>query len=121
MPFAHFTLGTRDVTATANFFEQTFGWQPIDRPNNIEMPAAWLSIAPGQEMHLLEIPDFEPSPFEQEFGRHIAVSFPYDEFPALQDRLKSAGAELIDPLRESDNPRFFFKDPNGYMFEVVAE
>jgi len=121
MAFAHITLATRDVQKTKTFFEQTFGWKPIDRPQNINMQADWLQIAPGQEMHLLEVADFEPSAFEQEFGRHIAVSYPHTEFPALQTRLKEAGAELIDPLRESDNPRFFFKDPNGYMFEVVAE
>ena len=27
------------------------------------------------ELHLIEDPEFEPSRFEKEFGRHIAVTF----------------------------------------------
>jgi hypothetical protein len=51
-------------------------WQPLDRPSNIPFAAAWLKAGPGQELHLVEAPDFEPSAFEREYGRHIAVSYP---------------------------------------------
>jgi len=33
--------------------------------------------------------------------------------------LAKRGAELIDPIRETPFERFFFRDPNGYVFEVV--
>jgi hypothetical protein len=49
------------------------------------------------ELHLIEDPEFEPSPFEREFGRHVAVSVPLEEFAALQGRLPAHGAVLIDP------------------------
>ena len=83
------------------------------------MDAAWLRIAPGQDLHLLRVPDFEPSDFEREFGRHFAVEYPVDDFPAFKDRLAERGAELIDPIRETPFERFFFRDINGYIFEVV--
>lgn len=121
MAILHFTIPTRDVPATARFFEATLGWKPVDRPNNIPMQAAWLAIAPGQELHLLHVADFAVSPFESEFGRHFAVSFPATEFPALKERLQRNGATLIDPLRIAGVERFFFREPNGYVFEVVAE
>lgn len=121
MSFAHFTLATRDVGKTANFFEETFGWEPIDRPSNVPMSAAWLTIAPGQEIHLLQVPEFEPSAYEKEFGRHIALSYPVSGYAALKERLVERGAELIDPMRETPFERFFFRDPNGYVFEVVPE
>ena len=97
------------------------GWQPVARPGNIDKAAAWLEIAPGIELHLIEDPEFEPSRFEKEFGRHIAVTLALAEFPRLKERLQSRGATLIEPLRETPFVRFFFRDPNGYVFEVVEE
>jgi catechol 2,3-dioxygenase-like lactoylglutathione lyase family enzyme len=119
MSFAHLTLATRDVIASRDFFAVTLGWEPIERPGNIDVEAAWLRIAPGQELHLLRVPDFEPSGFERGFGRHFAVEYPADGFAGLKERLAKHGAELIDPIRETPFERFFFRDPNGYIFEVV--
>ncbi len=122
MAIAHFTLATRDVAATRRFFEATFGWQALEHHTNVpaELEPAWLQIAPGQELHLLKTPDFKPSPFDREYGRHIALDHPAADFPDLKRRLAQHGAQLIDPLRETTFERFFFKDPNGYIFEVIA-
>jgi catechol 2,3-dioxygenase-like lactoylglutathione lyase family enzyme len=118
---AHITLATRDVLRSVDFFQGSLGWQPVARPGNISMTAAWLKIAPGMELHLLKDREFEPSPFEKEFGRHIAVTFPLAEFAHLKSRLQACGATLIEPIRETPFARFFFRDPNGYVFEVVDE
>ena len=75
----------------------------------------------NQELHLIEVADFAPSPFEREFGRHIAISYPSGEFADLKSRLAACGAELIGAERDTPFERFFFRDPNGYMFEVVAD
>jgi catechol 2,3-dioxygenase-like lactoylglutathione lyase family enzyme len=90
-----------------------------NRPGNIPMQAAWLEIAPGQELHLVEVADFAPSPFEQEYGRHIAVAYPRAGFAGLQQRLRTLGAEVIEADRPTPFARFFFRDPNGYVFEVI--
>lgn len=121
MSLAHITLATRDVARATAFFFETLGWRPINRPGNIGRKAAWLSIAPGVELHLIEEPEFAPSPFEKEYGRHVAVAYPLAEFPALQDRLVARGATLIDPIRETPFRRFFFRDPDGYVFEVIEQ
>lgn len=117
--FAHLTLAVRDVAATVRFFETTLGWRAIRQPENIEITAAWLEIAPGQQLHLLKIPGFEPSPFEAEFGRHFACFHPASDFDGLKRRLADAGATLIDALRPTPFARFFFRDPNGYYFEII--
>ena len=119
MSLAHLTLATRDVRASLAFFSETLGWRPISRPGNLGRPAAWLQIAPGQELHLLEVTDFKPSPFEAEFGRHVAVTVPLGEFDALKHRLVMHGATLIKPERPTPFTRFFFRDPNGYVFEII--
>jgi catechol 2,3-dioxygenase-like lactoylglutathione lyase family enzyme len=119
MAVAHVTLATRDLPRTVRFFTEALGWRPIVRPNNIPFPAAWLEIAPGQELHLIELADFAPSPFECEYGRHIALSFPLADFVGLKERLRGQGVELIAADRPTPFERFFFRDPNGYVFEVV--
>ncbi len=121
MTFAHLTMATRDVAATETFLATTLGWKPLSRPGNIDMKGAWLEMGPGQQIHLLEIADFEPSAHEAEFGRHFAIFFTGSEFPQLKVRLQENGAELIEPLRETPFERFFFRDPNGYVFEVIDQ
>ena len=121
MALAHITLATRDAKRSAAFFHEVMGWTPIGRPTNNAKPTSWLQIAPGQELHLVEVPDFEPSPFEQEYGRHVAVSLPRSAFAGVKDRLAARGIAPIEPERATPFARFFFRDPNGYVFEVLEE
>ena len=71
-------------------------------------------------MHLIQVDRYEGSAFEAEFGRHVALRHPADDFAALKARLVEAGATLIDPLRPTPFERFFFREPvNGYVFEII--
>jgi predicted enzyme related to lactoylglutathione lyase len=119
MAIVHFALAVRDVRRAARFFELALRWKPIDRPGNIALASAWLEIAPGQEVHLLEIADYSPSPFEREYGRHIAVSIPRVEFAMMKERLREHGAEVFEAMRATPFDRFFFRDLDGYVFEVL--
>src|SRR5688500_9255031 len=122
MSFAHLTIATRDVPRTAAFFERAMGWPPVATPGNTpgELRAAWGQLGPGQQIHIPHVDGFEPSAFEAEFGRHVAVFHPAADLPALKRRLAEHGATLVDPIRPTPFDRFFFRDPNGYMFEVIA-
>ena len=119
MAIAHLTLATRDVRRASAFFAAALGWHPVDRPANSPLPTAWLRVAPGQELHLVEVAGYTPSPFEGEFGRHVAVSHPAAGFTDLKRRLRQLGAELLAPQRETPFERFFFRDLDGNVFEVV--
>src|SRR5262249_15260231 len=119
MAICHFTLATSDVDQTRAFFENALGWRALHRPRNIPMHAAWLEIGPGQELHLVEVPEFLVSVYEREYGRHIAISFPRAEFPALKKRVLRHGGDVFDADRPTPFERFFFRDPNGYVFEVL--
>ena len=79
-----------------------------------------LDIGHGQELHVFFVEGFEVSPFEAEFGRHVALFHPIDDFPALRRRIVDAGGELVEPLRATPFERLFFREPvNGYLFELI--
>jgi hypothetical protein len=73
-------------------------------------------------LHIVYVADFAVSLFEEEFGRHIAILLPAPKMIALRERLTTAGAQVVDPLRPSARQRFFRREPvNAYMFEVIAQ
>jgi catechol 2,3-dioxygenase-like lactoylglutathione lyase family enzyme len=122
MSLAHLTLPSRDVEKTAAFLEETLGYRRDPVPDNVIGETVWLSIGRGQQMHVLYVEGFEVSPFEREFGRHVAVFYPRPQFEGLKQRLVQRGAELIEPLRATPFERFFFREPvNGYVFEVIDQ
>jgi catechol 2,3-dioxygenase-like lactoylglutathione lyase family enzyme len=120
MSFAHLTLPTAEVERTASFLETTLGYRRKPRPGNSPVEAVWLDLGRGQEMHVLFVEGYAVSPYEAEFGRHVAFFHPLEDFTALKERLVAAGAELVDELRPTPFERFFFREPvNGYFFEVI--
>ena len=122
MSLAHFTLATHSVEKMAAFFEETLGYTRAPIPANVPDEAVWLNIGRGQQIHLTFVADFAVSPFEREFGRHVAVLHPLDDFDALKARVVERGGELIAPLRTTPFERFFFREPvNGYVFEVIDQ
>ncbi len=120
MSFAHFTIATRDVPRTRAFFMGAMRWEPAKIPSNTPLEVAWLTISPGQQLHILYVKDFIASNFEAEFGRHFALFHPQADFPGLKRRLIEQSATLIDPIRPTPFERFYFRDLNGYVFEVIA-
>jgi catechol 2,3-dioxygenase-like lactoylglutathione lyase family enzyme len=122
MSLGHLTLPTREVERTASFFERTLGYRRLAVPTNSPVELVWLDLGRGQEMHVFYVEGFSVSPFENEFGRHVAVFYPLAEFDALKRRLASEGAELFPPVRPTPFERFFFREPiNGYVFEVIDD
>ena len=122
MSLSHLTLPTRDVQRTACFLEATLGFSRDAVPANSPVETAWLNAGRGQQIHVVYVEGFAVSPFEGEFGRHVAVFYPLEQFSALQGRLRERGAEVFEPLRAAPFARFFFRDPiNGYVFEVIDQ
>ena len=118
--FAHLTLPTQRVEETTRFLEVTLGYRRKPVPDNSPVDVRWLDIGQGQELHVFHIDGFVVSPFEAEFGRHVALFHPLDDFPSLRQRIIAAGGELIAPLRSTPFERLFFREPvNGYVFEMI--
>ena len=122
MSLAHFTLPTQQVEPTASFLERTLGYTRDAVPQNVPDETVWLNIGRNQQLHVFFVAGFEVSPFESEFGRHVAVFYPLQRFAELRARLAQEGAELFEPLRPTPFERFFFREPvNGYVFEVIDD
>src|SRR5690349_43738 len=122
MALAHLTLPTREVERTASFLEELLGYSRDPLPDNIPCETVWLNIGQGQQLHIFHVEGFEVSPFENEFGRHVALFHPLDQFDRLRQRLQQRGAEVFAPLRATPFERFFFREPvNGYVFEVIDQ
>ena len=122
MALAHLTLATQQVQPTAAFLEHTLGYRRLPIPANAPIEVVWLDLGAGQSLHVLHVEAFTASPFEGEFGRHVALFHPAADFPALKQRLKDHGADLLDPLRATTFERFFFRELiNGYVFEIIDD
>src|SRR5260370_28591319 len=111
MSFAHLTLPTQHVAQTTAFLEETLGYARDPVPANVPGETVWLNIGRGQQMHVFHVDNFAVSPFEAEFGRHVAVFYPRAAFEALEKRLLEPGAELFEPLRPTPVARFFLCEP----------
>lgn len=118
--FAHLTLPTQHVEETTRFLENILGYRRKPVPANSPVDACWIDIGHGQELHVFFVEGFTVSPFEAEFGRHVALFHPLDDFPAVRRRITDAGGELVEPLRSTPFERLFFREPiNGYLFELI--
>jgi hypothetical protein len=102
--------------------ENTLGYRCKSVPPNSPVEVRWLDIGNGQELHIFFVEGFVASPFEAEFGRHIALFHPLNDFPALRMRILEGGGELVEPLRSTPFQRLFFREPiNGYLFEMIGD
>jgi catechol 2,3-dioxygenase-like lactoylglutathione lyase family enzyme len=118
--FAHVTLPTQYVEETTRFLEKTLGLRRKPVPANSPVDVRWIDIGQGQELHVFFVEGFAVSAFEAEFGRHVALFHPRDDFPALRQRVTENGGELVEPLRSTPFERLFFREPvNGYLFELI--
>ena len=120
--FAHLTLPTTRVEETTRFLEHVLGYPRKSVPANSPVEVCWLDLGHGQELHVLHVDGFSVSPFEAEFGRHVALLHPLADFEALRQRVVEKGGELIAPLRTTPFERLFFREPvNGYLFELIDD
>ncbi len=120
MSFAHLTLATQDVQGTSQFFQKVMRWKPLEMPKNVDIEAVWLEIADGQQLHILGIEN-APIPNDEEYGRHYAFFHPANDFEGVVSRLIECNSQVIPPIRETPFQRIFFRDPNGYLFELIDQ
>ena len=114
----HVTLMVNDLAAARAFYVREFGFTER-KVEGLDYPGAFLIINDGQELHLAELPDGEPS-FRGHFCLRVA------DFSAVFHRMKQLG--IIDVqawgrIRElpGGSLQLYLRDPAGNLVEITSE
>jgi glyoxylase I family protein len=81
-------------------------------------PSAWLRIGDAQQMHLLELPNPDPTTGRPAHGgrdRHVALRV--DDLEPLRGALEAAGIDYT--LSRSGRRALFCRDPDGNALEFI--
>lgn len=115
----HSSLLVADTQRALAFYRDVLGL-PVSsqRPPSMAFPGAWLDIAPGQQIHLLELPNPDPVTGRPPHGgrdRHTALLL--RSISALQERLDAAAVPYT--LSQSGRAALFCRDPDGNALEFI--
>jgi glyoxylase I family protein len=115
----HASFLTSDLARSRAFYEDVLGLR--SNPNRPEMgyDGVWYDVAPGQQIHLLLLPNPEAGMQRPSHGgrdRHVALAIA--EFEKLKARLEQAG--IVYTLSSSGRRALFCRDPDGNALEFIA-
>jgi len=85
----------------------------------MDYDGVWYNIAPGQQIHLMLLPNPEAGLQRPAHGgrdRHIALAVP--DLAMLIDRLEQAG--FIYTVSQSGRRALFCRDPDGNALEFIG-
>jgi glyoxylase I family protein len=116
-PFAptgvdHVAINVSDVPAGISFYTETFGLvQNFTRPD-FGFPGAWLDLANGQQVHLIE------APVPDNLGQHFALTF--EDLDKAVVEFRTRGLRVTDPVSVGATGRqqAFTSDPWGNAIEL---
>ncbi|MHB8920670.1 MAG: VOC family protein [Halothiobacillus sp.] len=114
----HVSVLVADVAAAVQFYQTVLGLGEVPRPD-LGFPGAWLTLAHGVDLHLLQLPNPDSThecPAHGGRDRHVALRVAATA--AFAERLTA----LNWPFTRSYSGRdaLFFRDPDGNAWELVA-
>ncbi|GJM38651.1 MAG: VOC family protein [Acidimicrobiales bacterium] len=105
----HVSINVDDVAACRDFYVDTLGFEPIERPD-LGIGGVWLQMGP-QELHLVELPLVEG------FGPHFAIAV--DDIDEARKVLLDRGVDVGEPSPiDGVCLQAFFHDPAGNQIEL---
>lgn len=114
----HASLLVADTARSLAFYCDVIGLGLDPARPDLGYPGAWLSVGPGQQLHLLELPNPDPVDGRPEHGgrdRHVA--FGVTSVAALAEQLSRAGIRYT--MSRSGRAALFCRDPDGNALEFV--
>ena len=114
----HTTFLCADLARSRAFYEGVLGLQPDPRRPGLGFDGVWYNIAPGQQIHLMRLPDPEAGlerPAHGGHDRHVALAV--SDVAALAEKLGQAGIGCT--LSSSGRKALFCRDPDGNALEFI--
>lgn len=115
----HATFLTGDLARSRAFYEDVLGLRTDPNRPQMGFEGAWYDVAPGQQLHLMALPDPEagsPRPLHGGRDRHVALLV--DDLDALKARLDEASISYT--LSRSGRRALFCRDPDGNALEFLS-
>ncbi|QFY88095.1 VOC family protein [Magnetovirga frankeli] len=115
----HVSLLVADTQRALAFYRDLLGLEPDPQRPDLGYPGAWLNLADGRQIHLLQLPNPDPVEGRPEHGgrdRHLALAV--TDFADLRQRLEQAGVAIS--LSRSGRLALFCRDPDGNALEFVG-
>jgi predicted enzyme related to lactoylglutathione lyase len=110
----HVAITSNEATFsdTLAFYQQAFGWQVLREGKNL----VFIGDGQGGRIELLMLGDpVLPHP------NHLAFNVPLDQFDAMVEKLRTAGAKVDEPFVAPSGDRLcFFNDPAGNRAQIVG-
>lgn len=116
----HATFLVSDLERARAFYETVLGLRPDPARPDLGFPGVWYDIAPGQQIHLMQLPDPERGLQRPQHGgrdRHVALAV--SDFDELLGRLQRAN--IAGSLSKSGRRALFCRDPDGNALEFVEQ
>ncbi len=114
----HATFLTGDLVEARAFYEGVLGLRPDPNRPQMSFDGVWYEVAPGQQIHLMLLPDPEAGLRRPAHGgrdRHVALVVA--DISKLIERLNSAGVAYT--LSQSGRSALFCRDPDHNALEFV--
>jgi catechol 2,3-dioxygenase-like lactoylglutathione lyase family enzyme len=115
----HTTFITSDLAKSRAFYEGLLGLRPDPKRPQMSFDGVWYDVAPGQQIHLMLLPDPEAGLQRPAHGgrdRHVA--FGVNDLPQLMVRLDAAG--VIYSVSQSGRRAVFCRDPDQNALEFIG-
>lgn len=111
---------TRDVAATASFYQQHFGFTALftsDWYVHLQLgdtAAVSLAVLDGRHETI-------PAAARGQVVGGLLLNFEVEDPDAVHDRLKAAGLPILLPLRDEafGQRHFITSDPNGVLIDII--
>lgn len=114
----HASFLISDLARSRAFYEGVLGLRPSPGRPAMNFDGVWYDVAPGQQIHLLLLPDPAAGLQRPAHGgrdRHVALAV--GDLAELVGRLEQAG--IACTLSSSGRRALFCRDPDGNALEFI--
>jgi len=113
----HVSVIVSDTERSLAFYRDILGFQLTERPD-LGFPGAWLSVEGGQQIHLMELDNPDPTTGRPAHGgrdRHMA--FTVADIAPVRALLDEKNIPYT--LSKSGRRALFCRDPDGNAIEII--